>query len=207
MRMDDAREAGGNALNMTGLLRRTAHYSMRCRSACFGHASRTPGAVAESAIVFAPSLMTRTKAIPLLPALLAFASVASPAADKLPMVELRIGEHRIAAEVAASEPARSLGLMHRKKPLADNAGMLFVFTAPGFHSMWMQNTYIALSVAFIDERGVVLNIADMMPLTTNAHTAAGFARYALEMNQGWFASRGIRAGAKVSGREAAPKPQ
>jgi uncharacterized protein len=163
--------------------------------------------VAEWDIVFASGMMTRNKAIPWLPALLAFASLASPAADKHPMVELRIGEHRIAAEVAASEPARSLGLMHRKKPLADNAGMLFVFSAPGFHSMWMQNTYIPLSVAFIDERGVVLNIADMMPLTTHAHTAAGFARYALEMNQGWFAQRGIRAGATISGLDAAPKPQ
>jgi uncharacterized membrane protein (UPF0127 family) len=163
--------------------------------------------VAESDFVFVPGIMTRTKAIPLLATLLAFASPASPAADQPPMIELRIGEHRIAAEVAASEPARSLGLMHRKKPLADNTGMLFVFSAPGFHSMWMQNTYIPLSVAFIDERGVVLNIADMMPLTTNAHTAAGFARYALEMNQGWFARRGIRAGATLSGLDKAPKPQ
>jgi uncharacterized membrane protein (UPF0127 family) len=85
--------------------------------------------------------------------------------------------------------------------------MLFVFTQPGFHSMWMQNTYIPLSVAFMDERGVILNIADMVPLTTEPHTAAGFARYALEMNRGWFAARGIRAGAKVEGLGAAPAPK
>jgi uncharacterized protein len=145
--------------------------------------------------------------IGLLPALFAVATTACQATEKLPMIDLRIGEHRITAEVAATEPTRSLGLMHRKKPLADNAGMLFVFTASGFHSMWMQNTYISLSVAFIDERGVILNIADMMPLTTNPHTAAGFARYALEMNQGWFAARSIRAGARISGLDATPKPQ
>jgi uncharacterized membrane protein (UPF0127 family) len=85
--------------------------------------------------------------------------------------------------------------------------MLFVFTDSGFHSMWMSNTYIPLSVAFLDDSGVILNIADMRPLTTTPHTAAGFARYALEMNQGWFATRGIRAGAKVEGLAAAPAPK
>ena len=124
---------------------------------------------------------------------------AGHAADKLPLTELRIGQHKVVAETAASEPARATGLMYRKQPLAENHGMLFIFDAPGFHAMWMQNTYIPLSVAFIDDRGVILNIADMSPLTTTAHGAAGFARYALEMNQGWFASRGIKAGAKVDG--------
>lgn len=121
------------------------------------------------------------------------------AAEKLPITKLQIGQHRIVAETAATEPARALGLMHRKQPLAENHGMLFVFDAAGFHAMWMQNTYIPLSVAFIDEAGVILNIADMTPLTTNAHTAAGFARYALEMNQGWFRTRGIKAGARIEG--------
>jgi hypothetical protein len=128
-------------------------------------------------------------------------------AESLPVTELRIAEHRIKAETAANDATRTLGLMHRKKPLADNHGMLFVFKASGFHSMWMSNTYIPLSVAFIDDSGTILNIADMQPLTTNPHTAAGFAKYALEMNQGWFAARGIRAGAKIEGLGAAPKAQ
>jgi hypothetical protein len=97
--------------------------------------------------------------------------------------------------------------MFRKQPLADNRGMLFVFDSLGFHSMWMKNTYIPLSVAFLDDAGVILNIADMAPETTNTHTAAGFARYALEMNQGWFAKRGIKAGAKIEGVAAAPRPK
>jgi len=142
------------------------------------------------------------------PALLAML-VAAPAfaAETLPSIPLRIGEHRISAEVAASEPERSRGLMFRKKPLAEDRGMLFVFQSSGFHSMWMQNTYIPLSVAFMDDSGVILNIADMKPLTTDAHAAAGFARYALEMNQGWFAKRGIRAGAKIEGLAGAPAPR
>ena len=137
---------------------------------------------------------------------LALGSTAS-AAEALAQIELKAGTHKIIAEVAATEDSRTLGLMHRKKPLADNHGMLFVFTASGFHSMWMKNTYIPLSVAFLDESGTILNIADMTPLTTQAHTAAGFARYALEMNQGWFAARGVRAGAKVEGLAAASAPR
>lgn len=138
---------------------------------------------------------------------IALMSAAPHAADRLPMTELRIGGHKVLAETAATEPARTLGLMHRKQPLADNHGMLFVFTDSGFHSMWMSNTYIPLSVAFLNDSGVILNIADMRPLTTTPHTAAGFARYALEMNQGWFATRGIRAGVKVEGLAAAPAPK
>jgi uncharacterized membrane protein (UPF0127 family) len=132
---------------------------------------------------------------------------AARAGEQLTQIELKVGTHKIVAEVAATEDSRALGLMHRKKPLADNHGMLFVFTASGFHSMWMKNTHIALSVAFLDESGTILNIADMTPLTTQAHTAAGFARYALEMNQGWFAARGVRAGARVEGLGAAPAPK
>jgi hypothetical protein len=70
--------------------------------------------------------------------------------------------------------------------------------------MWMMNTYIPLSVAFLDERGVIINIEDMMPHTRDTHPAAKPARYALEMNQGWFAKRGIKPGARIEGLERAP---
>ena len=82
--------------------------------------------------------------------------------------------------------------------------MLFVFPQPEPHSMWMMNTDIPLSVAFLDERGVVLNIADMMPRTATAHRSAGSAKYALEMNIGWFAARNIKAGTKVTGLDKVP---
>jgi uncharacterized membrane protein (UPF0127 family) len=139
--------------------------------------------------------------------LIVLASTCGHAADKLATIELRIGTHKLVAETATNDESRMRGLMHRKKPMPENHGMMFVFTSAGFHSMWMQNTYIPLSVAFMDEGGVILNIAEMTPLTTDPHTAAGFARYALEMNQGWFATRGIRAGAKVEGLAGAPAPK
>jgi uncharacterized membrane protein (UPF0127 family) len=106
--------------------------------------------------------------------------------------------HLIRAEVADRDASRATGLMHRTS-LPPNGGMLFVFDETTAHCMWMRNTLLALSVAFIDERGAIINIADMQPRTEDAHCAARPARYALEMTQGWFAERGIRAGASLRG--------
>lgn len=124
---------------------------------------------------------------------------AAPAfAQTLPVVELRAGMHLIKAEVAADFPSRGQGLMHRKS-LAPNAGMLFVFEGAAIHCMWMKNTYIPLSVAFLDEKGTIINIADMQPHSEQSHCAARPALYALEMTRGWFAQRGIKAGARLGG--------
>jgi uncharacterized membrane protein (UPF0127 family) len=125
---------------------------------------------------------------------------------RLPTLALNAGIHLIQAEVASTNPSRAQGLMFRKS-LAANQGMLFVFAEVERHCMWMRNTYVPLSVAFMDEAGVILNIADMQPQTENSHCAAGPARYALEMNQGWFAAKGIKPGARISGLAKAPPPQ
>ena len=134
----------------------------------------------------------------LLTALLLAAGAAAAQQPPLPTVELGAGMHRIRAEVAASDASRMLGLMHRTA-LPPNGGMLFVFDEVDRHCMWMKNTPLPLSVAFVDERGAIVNIADMQPHTEDAHCAARPARYALEMAQGWFAARGIRAGQRLRG--------
>jgi uncharacterized membrane protein (UPF0127 family) len=77
--------------------------------------------------------------------------------------------------------------------------MLFVYEQPGLHGMWMKNTLVPLSVAFLDADGRILNIEDMDPQTETVHTARSAAHWALEMNRGWFAKRGIRRGDKVDG--------
>jgi uncharacterized membrane protein (UPF0127 family) len=125
---------------------------------------------------------------------------AAHARAELPAVDLAVGMHRIHAEVADSMGARMEGLMHRKS-MPQGAGMVFVFEENAAHCMWMKNTLIPLSVAFIDEAGEIINIADMQPQTEQTHCAARPARYALEMNKGWFAQRGIKAGAKFRGLE------
>jgi uncharacterized membrane protein (UPF0127 family) len=124
----------------------------------------------------------------------------------LPTLSLSAGIHVIQAEVANTDASRAQGLMFRKS-LAANHGMLFVFVEAGPQCMWMRNTYVPLSVAFIDERGVIVNIADMQPQTDDSHCASRPARYALEMNRGWFAGKGIKPGARISGIEKAPAPR
>jgi uncharacterized membrane protein (UPF0127 family) len=87
--------------------------------------------------------------------------------------------------------------------LKDNEGMLFVFPAAQKQSFWMKNTPLPLSIAFIDGKGTILNIRDMMPFTTDGHPSEGEALYALEVNRGWFAQRGIKAGDRVQGLDKA----
>jgi uncharacterized protein len=137
-------------------------------------------------------------------ALAPFASAQQPQ-PTLPRIPITAGIHVIQAEVANTFSTRMQGLMFRKS-MAANHGMLFVFPNVETHCMWMRNTYLPLSVAFIDTDGVILNIADMQPLNETSHCAAGPARYALEMNQGWFTSKGIKAGARLTGIEKAPRP-
>jgi uncharacterized membrane protein (UPF0127 family) len=128
-----------------------------------------------------------------------FLLLSAPAfAQQAPVVQLNAGMHLIRAEVAADYGTRMTGLMHRPS-MPQNAGMLFVFDEATQHCMWMKNTLIPLSVAFIDDRGAIVNIADMEPQTEASHCAAQPVRYALEMNRGWFAARGVKPGARLGG--------
>jgi uncharacterized membrane protein (UPF0127 family) len=111
---------------------------------------------------------------------------------------IKVGTHSLNVEVAVTDPQRSQGLMYREK-LGKEDGMLFIFDEPAYHSMWMKNTLIPLSVAFVDGEGRILNILDMEPQTLDSHTAAGPARYAIETNKGWFAQRKVKPGDKVTG--------
>jgi uncharacterized protein len=132
-----------------------------------------------------------------LAALLFAAPVPVPAAE-LATTPLTIGTHKLTAEVATTPAQRETGLMNRFSLKPDH-GMLFVFERPGPLSFWMHNTYVALSIAFIGADGRILNIEDMQPQTDDPHWSKGAALYALEMKKGWFAQRGIVAGASVTG--------
>ena len=123
----------------------------------------------------------------------------SPLADAaMRTLQLRIGNHPLKVEVAENDAQRMKGLMNRDK-LGRNDGMLFIFEEPAYQAMWMKNTLIPLSVAFLDRDGTILNIRDMQPQTLDSHMSAGPALYAVETNRGWFAERGIKAGDKVAG--------
>ena len=119
-------------------------------------------------------------------------------AAELPAKTLTIGAHKLTAELATTPEQRQTGLMNRFSLKPDH-GMLFVFERPEPLSFWMRNTFVALSIAFISADGTILNIEDMQPQTDDPHWSKGAALYTLEMKKGWFAERGIVAGATVKG--------
>ncbi|MBP8307609.1 MAG: DUF192 domain-containing protein [Burkholderiaceae bacterium] len=131
----------------------------------------------------------------------AHAQAAAPkeqANPTLPSVELQAGIHLIRAEVAADFGTRARGLMFRES-LGTNKGMIFVFQEPSRQCFWMRNTRIPLSAAFIDDSGRIVNIADMQPHSEQSHCSAQPVRYVLEMEQGWFARKGLKEGSRLSG--------
>lgn len=116
----------------------------------------------------------------------------------LPRVTLSAGMHLIHAQVAADRQQRAVGLMFRKE-MPTNEGMLFVFERPEPQCFWMKNTLLPLTAAFIADDGTIVNLADMQAQTEKSHCSAKPVRYVLEMNQGWFAKRGIKAGFRLAG--------
>lgn len=121
------------------------------------------------------------------------------ARTQLPTSALVINGHPACVEVATTEQARIRGLMFRQW-LAPDSGMLFVFDGQQQRRFWMHNTFLPLSIAFIDSSGIITDLLEMTPLdTTERYVSSRPARYALEMNSGWFETRGITAGDTVRG--------
>lgn len=116
----------------------------------------------------------------------------------LPRVQISAGMHLIDVQVAATDAQRATGLMFRRQ-MPQTEGMLFVFERPGQQCFWMKNTVLPLTAAFVADDGTIVNLADMKPQTTDSHCSSAPVRYVLEMNQGWFAKKGIQAGFKLGG--------
>jgi uncharacterized protein len=116
----------------------------------------------------------------------------------LPTRTLTIAGNALTVEVASTPETRETGLMNRFS-LQQDHGMLFVFEAPQPLAFWMKDTYVPLSIAFVDRTGHIVNIEDMRPKDESTHWSKGPALYAIEMRQGWFAAKGIGAGDVVSG--------
>lgn len=138
---------------------------------------------------------------PLLAVLLA-ATCAVQAQDApqmdLPRVKLSAGMYQIDAQVAATPAHRTIGLMFRRE-MPQHEGMLFIFEQPSQQCFWMKNTLLPLTAAFVGDDGTIVNLADMKPQTTDSHCSDKPVRYVLEMHQGWFAKRGLKAGSQLKG--------
>jgi hypothetical protein len=130
--------------------------------------------------------------------LLAAAALTAAADTPLPRLQLQAGVHAFNVEVVSTPQQRALGLMGRTR-LEDNAGMLFVFEQKGTHCFWMKNTLLPLSIAFLADDGSIVSIDDMQPQTLDFHCPMAAVRYALEVKQGGFRSKGIRPGMQILG--------
>jgi uncharacterized membrane protein (UPF0127 family) len=131
-----------------------------------------------------------------------FLGAAAQGADgpqKLAAIRLQAGIHNISAELALTPEQREIGLMNRSA-MGANEGMLFVFERAGQQCFWMKNTLLPLSIAFVADDGSIVNIDSMKPQTLDPHCSETPVRYVLEMNEGWFARRGIKAGSKLRGQ-------
>jgi len=133
----------------------------------------------------------------------AVAAFAQDAPQSLPKIRLNAGIHNIDAQIAQTPEQREIGLMFRPSMPA-NEGMLFTFERPGQQCFWMKNTLIPLDAAFVDDSGAIVNIEHMKPQTLDGHCSEKPVRYVLEMNDGWFAKRGIKPGFKLKGAPWAP---
>jgi uncharacterized protein len=116
----------------------------------------------------------------------------------LPTTRLTAGMHIITAELATTPQSRTIGMMFREKT-APNHGMLFVFEYKAPQCFWMRNTPLPLSIAFIEDDGTIVQITDMAPKNDALHCSQRPVRFALEMEQGWFARKGLAVGARISG--------
>lgn len=120
------------------------------------------------------------------------------AQPKLATTPLTAGMHVIQAELALTPTQQMIGMMHRRT-MGTNEGMLFVYDEAHRICFWMRNTLLPLTIAFIADDGRIVHTADMKPLDESSHCTTEPVRFALEMNQGWFAKRGLKKGDRLRG--------
>lgn len=136
--------------------------------------------------------VTSIAGISLIWILLSAAAAACPI--ELPTAVIAVKGHALTVELATTPKARSCGLSHRAE-LPQNRGMLFIFADRQPRYFWMKDTFIPLSIAYLDAAGKIFSIQDMVPLQTDEqYPSSQPAAYALEVNQGWFRSHGIEVG-------------
>ena len=106
-------------------------------------------------------------------------------------IEITVNGHTLVTEFAANLDSHMCGLAFRHILPADQ-GMLFAYAQDQIIGFWMKNTFITLSIAFLDVDGEILEIHNMDPDDPTHHYISRLpARYALEVNQGWFDKNGV----------------
>ncbi len=136
-----------------------------------------------------------------------FAGLGLNAKDLKPEVkfetgEIQIGSKKITVELAMTPQQHEKGLMYRETMEKDK-GMLFVFEREETLNFWMKNTYVDLSIAYIDKKLKIIDIQDMKSTSSLEVTepvtypSKKPAQYALEMSKGWFKRSNIKVGQTI----------
>lgn len=117
--------------------------------------------------------------------------------------KIKVGQSELTVELAVSAKQQELGLMYRKT-LGQDRGMLFVFSEERVLNFWMKNTFVPLSIGFFDRNKKLIEFFDMDPVLSElqvkipSYTSKKPARYALEVNKGWFKDNNIKIGDSLS---------
>jgi uncharacterized membrane protein (UPF0127 family) len=156
------------------------------------------GASARAALLRENGGMKKILSILFVCALVSAAQAQGSPQRDLPRTKISAGMYLIDTQVAATPEQREIGLMFRQQ-MPQGEGMLFVFERPGEQCFWMKNTILPLTAAFVADDGTIVNLEDMKPQTTDSHCSAKPVRFVLEMNQGWFQKKGLKAGVKLGG--------
>jgi uncharacterized membrane protein (UPF0127 family) len=116
---------------------------------------------------------------------------------QLPTSTISIKGYTLTVEIASTPAARTCGLSNRFE-LPENHGMLFIYPNLRDRTFWMKDTYIPLSIAFLDESGRIINLQNMTPMQTDKrYYSSRPAKYAIEVNQGWYDAHEIVIGDTV----------
>jgi uncharacterized membrane protein (UPF0127 family) len=163
-----------------------------------GHASATPDTRAQtSATSGSAALFERQVQPSATPQVL-------PSPDDLATVTFYTqsdGQPQLHVDVADTLQKQETGLMN-VSPLPEDEGEIFIFDGYTTTPFYMKDTEIPLSIAWIDENGIIVDIQDMEAETTDLHYAAKPYRYAIEANQGWYDQNGVGVGDYVDLTEA-----
>lgn len=112
----------------------------------------------------------------------------------LPFSTININGVNLSVEIASTSEARRCGLSNRNT-LPENRGMLFVYPESSSLKFWMKDTLLPLSIAFLDYSGRIISIQDMSPMqSTKRYRSPDPAKYAIEVNKGWFTRHQIQIG-------------
>jgi uncharacterized membrane protein (UPF0127 family) len=136
------------------------------------------------------------------PAARALPAITDSHIEKLKTEKIKVGSREIVVEIADTSEARERGLMYRKSMPA-NEGMLFIFDSAQPLAFWMKNTLIPLSIGYFDANRKLLGTHEMTPavmgeVQPKTYPSQGDAKYALEMNKGWFTQHKIKPGAQLT---------